>query len=100
MTSSNSKEMNHYKFKVVVLGDQSVGKTSFVLRYTKGEFHRDLRSTILMDVVTKPVILGDTEVALSLHDCSGQDRFMSVLPVRIFFCLCQLQVTYFKSYYR
>ena len=33
-------------FKILILGDSGVGKSSLFLRYTKNEFNQDMRSTI------------------------------------------------------
>ncbi len=45
MTSQNKEEKNLQSFKVVLMGDSGVGKTSIVNRYTKGIFE-DVASTV------------------------------------------------------
>ena len=40
-------------FKILLLGDSGVGKSSLLLRYTKNEFISDLRSTIGVEFALK-----------------------------------------------
>ena len=38
MTEGASQDTMHMKYKIVFLGDQSVGKTSIILRFTQDSF--------------------------------------------------------------
>ena len=42
-----------YTFKIMMLGDASVGKTSLTIRYIQGFFAEDLRLTIGVDFYSK-----------------------------------------------
>ncbi|CAK9009734.1 unnamed protein product [Durusdinium trenchii] len=68
------------KFKVVLVGDQSVGKTALVLRYLKNTFDEKVETTIGMDFQTKTVqLLNGSPIRLQLWDTAGQERFRSLV---------------------
>eukprot|EP00435_Cladocopium_sp_Y103_P043536 s1262_g12.t1 len=68
------------KFKVVLVGDQSVGKTALVMRYLKGTFDEKVETTIGMDFQTKTVqLLNGSPIRLQLWDTAGQERFRSLV---------------------
>lgn len=67
------------KFKVVLLGDSAVGKTSLIIRYLKNTFDDKVEGTIGMDFQSKTVQVGDRSVRLQLWDTAGQERFRSLV---------------------
>jgi small GTP-binding protein len=65
-----------YQFKIAVVGDPTVGKTSLVLRYTNNAFRRSYVSTLGVHVSNKIYKTEDsTIIQLVLWDVGGQDRF-------------------------
>jgi Ras-related protein Rab-11A len=52
---------DHYDklFKVVMIGDSGVGKSNLLMRYTKGEFNIESKSTIGVEFATKKVQTAD-----------------------------------------
>ena len=46
-------------FKIVIIGDTGVGKPNLLLRYTKGEFRLDSKSTIGVEYAVKQVQVND-----------------------------------------
>ncbi|MGB8251873.1 MAG: Rab family GTPase [Anaerolineaceae bacterium] len=62
-------------YKVVIAGDENVGKTSLVRQYCEGRFETSRVSTIGVDFQTKVIALPDGEVKLSIWDMAGQERF-------------------------
>ena len=62
-------------YKVVLVGDGNVGKTSLARRYCEGKFEESRILTIGVDFQIKPVKLGEREIRLSIWDVAGQDRF-------------------------
>ena len=72
-----------YEFKVVVLGDKSVGKTCLVLRFIEGYFAPKQQSTIGAFFLTKKFTLPNGEMCkMQLWDTAGQERFRAMAPVR------------------
>jgi len=75
--SSDSSEVD-YTFKIVLLGDPSVGKTSLAKRYVDNMFRLDYIMTIGMDVRSKTVYVQDKIVKLVIWDLGGQSFFRDV----------------------
>lgn len=68
------------KYKLVFLGDQSVGKTSIITRFVYDKFDVNYQATIGIDFLTKTQYLEDRSVRLQLWDTAGQERFRSLIP--------------------
>ena len=60
--------------KILVIGDQSWGKTSIVNRYIHGTFDNKIKATVAWEYSLKMVDIGDTQVRLNIWDIAGQDR--------------------------
>ncbi|MFX1253567.1 MAG: GTP-binding protein [Promethearchaeota archaeon] len=67
-----------YTAKVIVLGDETVGKTSIIKRYVNKIFSEIYRATIGVDISYNSVNINGNEVKLSLWDVSGQSIFNQV----------------------
>jgi len=68
-------------YKVVILGDTGVGKTSLLNRYIHNRFSSgEYRATIGADFLTKVQNLSvkDKDVTLQIWDTAGQERFVSI----------------------
>jgi GTPase SAR1 family protein len=63
------------QFKLVLLGESAVGKSSLVLRFVKGQFHEYQESTIGAAFLTQTVCLDDTTVKFEIWDTAGQERY-------------------------
>jgi len=75
---SQSKALR--KYKLVFIGDQSVGKTSIISRFQYDTFDDHYQTTIGIDFVSKTVPVDDGTVRLQLWDTAGQERFRSLIP--------------------
>ena len=67
-----------------MLGDASVGKTSFTKRYVYNLFNPSERLTIGVDFHVKTVELQGKKVKLQIWDVGGEERFRFLLPT---YCL-------------
>lgn len=67
-----------YKWKIVMLGDFAVGKTSLVRRYVYDEFSDAYLTTIGVKVTKKEISINDGSASLLLWDIAGSDRFTSI----------------------
>jgi len=65
-------------FKVVVIGDSGVGKSSIVARYTDDVFIEEMSATIGVDFRVKTVNVGEKRVKLTIWDTAGQERFRTL----------------------
>jgi len=71
-----SKEM--ITFKILLLGDSSVGKTAFIVRFCDGKFEDDSLTTIGLDTKTKFVTHKERKIQLQIWDTAGEERFRSI----------------------
>jgi small GTP-binding protein len=70
--------MIDYKFKIIVLGDPGVGKTSLILRYTNNAFRRSYIPTLGVHVSDKIFKINDTVIQLVIWDLAGQQKFSTM----------------------
>jgi len=70
-----------YQFKLVLLGDTSVGKSSIVIRFVKGQFSEYQESTIGAAFLTQTVPVNDCTVKFEIWDTAGQERYHSLAPM-------------------
>ena len=67
-----------FAFKVVILGDPAVGKTSLIVRFIKNKFTEDYKTTLGVDFLTKQLVLfNKVNIRLMLWDMGGQDKWLS-----------------------
>jgi len=66
-------DIERLQYKVVILGDGAVGKTSITSRFVDDHFAKSYKQTIGVDWFIKRVVLpGDVHVALQIWDIGGQ----------------------------
>ena len=74
--SDNKKERS---YKILLLGDSTVGKTCFLKRYLDDTFHEAYLSTIGFDFKYKYVPLKDgKELKVQIWDTAGQERYRTI----------------------
>jgi len=78
----NGSEKQQHLYKVLVIGDYAVGKTSIIKRYCEGYFTPNYKLTIGVDFAVKSVEWDkDTFVNLQLWDVAGHERFGTMTRV-------------------
>ncbi|EIN14376.1 ras-domain-containing protein [Punctularia strigosozonata HHB-11173 SS5] len=71
-----------FQFKLVLLGESAVGKSSLVLRFVKDQFDDYRESTIGAAFLTQTVTLDDqATVKFEIWDTAGQERYKSLAPM-------------------
>ncbi|XP_048859075.1 ras-related protein Rab-7L1-like [Brienomyrus brachyistius] len=96
-------ESHDHLFKVLIIGDTRVGKTSLVHRYVHEKFFKCYKNTVGVDFALKALTWSDTEtVRLQLWDIAGQERFTSM--TRIYYkgasgCVLMFDVTSTSSFH-
>ncbi|KAG8345130.1 putative small GTPase [Trypanosoma vivax] len=71
-------------YKVVLLGEGRVGKTSLVSRFINDTFDQHQRSTTqasMYSSVNVPLLGGDRSVHFNIWDTAGQERFHALGPI-------------------
>mmetsp|Transcript_29790 Transcript_29790/g.55215 ORF Transcript_29790/g.55215 Transcript_29790/m.55215 type:complete len:110 (+) Transcript_29790:71-400(+) len=69
------------RFKIVLLGEGRVGKTSILLRYIRGEYSDNQISTLQASYLDKKITVSGANVQLSVWDTAGQERFHALGPI-------------------
>ncbi|EGD79726.1 rab GTPase [Salpingoeca rosetta] len=76
------EDMRELLYKVLVVGDSGVGKTSLIKRYVHGVASDKYKATIGVDFALKVLQVNEnTTVRLQLWDIAGQERFGSMTRV-------------------
>lgn len=70
-----------YNFKVVLLGEGCVGKTSCVLRYVEDKFNDRHLTTLQASFLNKKLNIRGKRVNLAIWDTAGQERFHALGPI-------------------
>lgn len=70
-------------YKLVLLGDASVGKTSLVGRFVTNQFNEAVETTVGAAFSTQSVSLAESgkTVKFEIWDTAGQERFKSLAPM-------------------
>ena len=74
----NQDSEPEYSIKLLVLGDISVGKSSFIYRYIEDKFHVDSMTTTGLDLKTKDLIVNNKKIRIQLWDTAGQEKYKSI----------------------
>ena len=64
--------------KVITLGNSSVGKTSFLMKYIDNSFTLTYTTTLGVDFKQKKIKLNGKDIRLRIFDTAGQERFKAV----------------------
>ncbi|XP_041650693.1 EF-hand calcium-binding domain-containing protein 4B isoform X2 [Cheilinus undulatus] len=65
-------------FKIVLVGNSSVGKTSLLRRFCDDSFHPGTSATVGIDYSVKTITVDSSQVALQMWDTAGQERYRSI----------------------
>ncbi|MFX1449274.1 MAG: GTP-binding protein [Promethearchaeota archaeon] len=72
-------EPTRFTFKLIMIGDGSVGKTSLVRQFVENKFDSDYISTIGVNIMTKSYkLFENVEIKFSIFDVAGQKYFRKV----------------------
>ena len=70
---------NVYQFKIILIGDSAVGKTSLINRFMGSEFQENITCTINADFKLKSLSLDASNgVDLTVWDTCGQEKYRSM----------------------
>ena len=69
------------KYKLIVIGDENVGKTSIINRFKSNQFTGDYEPTVGLDFQSIPLLIDNQNVTLLLYDTAGQEKFRSLIPL-------------------
>ena len=82
---SGDEEPENLQFKVVVLGNGTVGKTSIIMRFCEDYFAKSYKQTVGVDFFVKRFEMpGNHYVALQVWDIGGQSIFGKMIQTYIY----------------
>ena len=76
--SKEEKKNEIYTYKILILGNTSVGKTSFLIRFCDGKFDEDAITTVGVDCKKKFIKRNNKNIKLNIIDTAGQERFRAI----------------------
>lgn len=76
--ATDKKPRYDLQIKLMMIGDQAVGKTALLVRYADGDFSEVLLPTIGIDFKIKTIELQGKTVKLQIWDTAGQERFRTI----------------------
>ena len=76
-------ECPDFNYKIILIGDSKVGKTSITNRYVNDLFNQNQESSRAVQVQRKTINIETTDKWASLHiwDTLGQEKFKAVAPL-------------------
>jgi small GTP-binding protein len=75
----NNNNKQTFNFKIIVLGDIAVGKTSVIGRYITNTFSEEYKSSISCEYKEKKIDIDGENIAnLQIWDTCGEEKFMAV----------------------
>ena len=66
------------KIKIMALGNNVVGKTSFILRFTENKFEKNYLATVGIDYQIKIITIKEKQYKLCFYDTVGQEKYRSI----------------------
>ncbi|KAI6181667.1 Ras-related protein Rab-21 [Aphelenchoides besseyi] len=79
--NSSSLRSTVDSFKIVLLGEGAVGKSSILMRYVDDKFVENRESTIQAAFAAKKICVEDRQIDLNIWDTAGQEKFHSLGPI-------------------
>lgn len=70
-----------FQFKVVLLGEGAVGKSSLLMQYVENKFNPRHTSTIQASFQSKVLALDGCHVTLNIWDTAGQEKYHALGPI-------------------
>ena len=78
MSSSQNPSGYDMIFKIVLIGDTSVGKSNILSKYLTDEFDPDSKATVGVEFGTKNFKIENNIVKVQIWDTAGQERYRSI----------------------
>jgi small GTP-binding protein len=78
MNLEEANELREFVYKIVILGDAAVGKTSLITQFVEGTFQEDYKPTLGANIIRKDVNIDNLRVRLIMWDLAGQEKYRVV----------------------
>ena len=81
MSKEENNDLEEIKYKLIVIGDENVGKTAILNRFKNNQFSAIYEPTVGLDFQSIPIVIDEQSVTLLLYDTAGQEKFRSLIPL-------------------
>lgn len=68
-----------YQFRLILIGQSTVGKSSLLRQFKEGEYFPDISLTVGVDFHAKMIRVNGHPIKMQLWDTAGQDRFRAIV---------------------
>ena len=80
LNSVNTIDVDYkYLYKIIIVGETSVGKSNIISRYLNGEFNFNSTNTLGAELSNKYLTIKDRKTKLQIWDTAGQERYHSII---------------------
>ena len=87
--------------KLLIVGDSSVGKTNFIMRFINNEFNNSYMTTSGIDLKTKDIEVKNKKIRIQIWDTAGQVKYKAItrnLFLKVMGAIIIYDITNEKSY--
>ena len=87
--------------KLLIVGDSSVGKTNFIMRFINNEFNNNYMTTSGIDLKTKDIEVKNKKIRIQIWDTAGQVKYKAItrnLFLKVMGAIIIYDITNEKSY--
>jgi len=74
----NSDDNYDYLFKVVLIGDSGVGKSSLLKQFANREFKHEMKATIGVEFSIHNMMIDGKRIRTQIWDTAGQERYRAI----------------------
>ncbi|XP_046913320.2 ras-related protein Rab-22A [Dermatophagoides farinae] len=80
-TMISTHKLCNLEYKICLLGDTGVGKSSIVQRFVHNTYNACMENTIGASFMTKTIYIKSTCYKLNIWDTAGQERYKALAPM-------------------
>ena len=90
-----------YILKLLIVGDSTVGKTNFIMRFINDKFNESYMTTSGIDLKSKDIEIKNKNIRIQIWDTAGQEKYRAItrnLFLKVLGVLIIYDITNEKSY--
>ena len=90
-----------YILRLLIVGDSTVGKTNFIMRFINDKFNESYMTTSGIDLKSKDIEIKNKNIRIQIWDTAGQEKYRAItrnLFLKVLGVLIIYDITNEKSY--